>query len=79
MSSIKYIEDSLYRKYNKATLSKKELAQELSIGLSTLNKYLAKGYGLPNYIKMGDSFNSRVLFNIHDVAEFLATKTIKVA
>jgi len=79
MNNIELIENYLLKKYDKLTLSKQELSQEIGIGLSTLNKYLASGMGLPNYIKMGDSFNSRVLFNIHDVAEFLATNTIKVA
>ena len=68
-------ENNLYSKYKKSTLSKKELAKELGIGLSTLNKYLANGIGLPNYIKMGNAINSRVLFNIRDVAEFLSQTT----
>ena len=69
------IEHSLHQKYDRSTLSKKELAKELGIGLSTLNKYLANGVGLPNYIKMGTATNSRVLFNIHDVAEFMSNTT----
>ena len=69
------IEKNLYQKYKKSTLSKKELAKELGIGLSTLNKYLANGVGLPNFKKMGDSVNSRVLFNIHDIATFLSLTT----
>ena len=72
------IEKNLYAKYKRQTLSKKELANELGIGLSTLNKYIAQGVGVPNYIKMGTSTNSRVLFNIHDVAEFMS-QTVKVA
>ncbi len=78
MNLVDSTEKNLYSKYKKSTLSKKELAKELGIGLSTLNKYLASGIGLPNYIKMGDSINSRVLFNIRDVAEFLSNTT-KVA
>ena len=70
--------EALNKKYEKSTLSKSELASELGIGLSTLNKYLAQGIGLPNYIKLGTSVNSRVLFNISDVAEFLVD-TVKVA
>ncbi len=75
MNIAESIEENLYKRYKKITLSKKELAQEMGIGLSTLNKYLANGMGLPNYIKMGDSANSRVLFNIHDVAEFMSNTT----
>ena len=70
--------EALNQKYNKSTLSKVELASELGIGLSTLNKYLVKGIGLPNYIKLGTAINSRVLFNISDVADFLAD-TVKVS
>ena len=78
MNNIDSIEKNLYQKYRKLTLSKKEFAKEMGIGLSTLNKYLANGMGVPNYIKMGNASNSRVLFNIHDVAEFLSN-TVKVA
>ena len=75
MSLFESIERNLYSKYKKSTLSKKQLAKELGIGLSTLNKYLANGIGLPNYKKMGNAINSRVLFNIRDVAEFLSQTT----
>lgn len=64
--------------YKKSTLTKRELANEISCSESTLNIYIAKGYGLPNYKKLGKGKNSRVLFNIIDVAEFMS-QTIKVA
>ncbi len=72
------IRRELTARYKKSVLSKKELAEEMGIGVSTLNKYLAQGFGCPNYIKMQGAKNSRVLFNIRDVAEFLAN-TVKVA
>ena len=69
---------SLRETYNKAGLSKSELAKELGLGLSTVSKMMADGIGLPNYIKLGGAKNSRVLFPLVDVAEFLSN-TIKVA
>ncbi len=72
------IQNNLITRYKKSTLSKQELSREMGIGLSTLNKYLANGIGLPEYKKVGTSKNSRVLFPIQAVAEFLAdtTKTL---
>lgn len=72
------IRNDLLSKYGKSTISKIELANEMGIGLSTLNKYLSEGIGLPEYKKVGTSKNSRVLFPIQAVAEFLAdtTKTL---
>ena len=78
MTPIEVIKKDLVEKYNKSTLSKQEIANELGIGLSTLNKYIAEGIGIPEYKKIGTSKNSRVLFPIQAVAEYLAS-TIKVA
>ena len=64
--------------YKKATLTKQELAIELGVSTSTIDLYISKGIGLPNYKKLGTAKNARVVFNIIDVAEFL-TDTIKVA
>jgi len=68
----------LYKKYDKHTLNKYELSQELGISQSCINSYIAKGYGIPSYLKIGKSKNARVLFNIIDVAEFLS-QTIKTS
>jgi len=72
------IYNSLYEKYKKLALSKSELAQELGMGLSTVSKLMAEGMGLPNYKKVGTSKNSRVIFPLIDVAEFLSD-TVEVA
>ncbi len=72
------IYNSLYEKYKKLALSKSELAQELGMGLSTVSKIMAEGMGLPNYKKVGIAKNSRVLFPLADVAEFLSN-TVEVA
>lgn len=69
---------SLQEKYNKVALSKQELANELGLGLSTVSKFMADGIGLPNYKKIGHAKNSRVIFPLINVAEFLSD-TIEVA
>jgi predicted DNA-binding transcriptional regulator AlpA len=73
-----FIYQDLKSRYNKSTLIKKELAKEMSCSTSTIDLYISKGYRLPNYKKLGTGKNSRVVFNIIDVAEFLS-QTIKVA
>lgn len=66
----------LLKKYKRAVISKPEMASELDISSSTLDLYIAKGTGLPNYKKLGKAKNAKVVFNLLDVADFL-TKTIK--
>ena len=72
--------DNLYKylnkKYKRAVISKAEMADELGISSSTLDLYIAKGTGLPNYKKLGKAKNAKVVFNLFDVADFLAN-TIK--
>jgi len=77
-----YIEESiltdLKERYNKLTLTKKELAHELNISVSSINTYISKGYGIPEYIKIGEAKNGKVLFNLQSIADYLSN-TIKVA
>ena len=68
----------LKSRYNKATLTKKELANEFTVSTSTIDLYISKGVGVPNYKKLGTAKNAKVIFNIIDVAEYL-THTIKTA
>ena len=68
----------LKSRYNKATISKKEYANEVGSSVSTIDLYISKGVGIPNYKKLGTAKNARVRFNIIDVAEYL-TQTIKTA
>jgi len=72
------IYQDLQTRYKKSTLSKREMATELGISYSTIDGYIAKGYGIPNYKKLGNAKNSKVVFTIIDVAEFLS-QTIKTA
>ena len=64
--------------YKKAALNKRELANEIGVSLSTIDLYISKGVGIPNYKKLGTAKNAKVVFNIIDVAEFLS-QTIKTA
>jgi len=68
----------LKSRYNKATLTKPELANELTVSLSTIDLYISKGMGIPPYKKLGNAKNAKVVFNIVDTAIFLS-QTIKVA
>ena len=72
--------DKLYKylnqKYKRSVINKVEMAFELGISNSTLDLYIAKGIGIPNYKKLGSAKNSKVIFNLLDVADFL-TETIK--
>lgn len=64
----------LLRDYNKLIISKKELANILKVSESTINNYISKNQGIPKYKKLGESKNSKIIFNLIDVAEFLAQK-----
>ncbi len=67
----------LRERYNRSIISKKELASELDISISTLNNYMAKGYCIPKYKKIGSAKNAKVVFPISEVAKFLS-QTIEV-
>jgi len=68
----------LTTRYQKTTLTKKELANELSVSVSSINGYIKKGQGIPSYTKVGNSKNGTVLFPVICVAEYLSN-TILVA
>lgn len=77
-SQYEEIYDYLKQKYKRATISKKELAHEMGIALSTLDLYVARGIGLPPYRKVGStSKNAKVLFTINSVARFLSDNQIE--
>jgi hypothetical protein len=68
----------LTTRYNKSTLTKKELSHELGVSLSSINNYIVKGEGIPEYTKVGTGKNGKVLFPIVNVVDYLSN-TIKVA
>ena len=66
------IHENLIQKYNKTSITKQELAHELGVSVSTIDLHMSDKEGIPKYFRLGHSKNSKVLFNIADVAEFLA-------
>ena len=72
------IHNDLNQRYNKATLTKKELASELGVSVSSINSYIVKGTGIPEYIKVGTGKNGKVLFPLVNLVSYLSN-TIRVA
>ena len=71
------IHKDLSTKYGE-TLTKRELSEVLKVSVSSINNYIVKGEGIPEYIKMGTSRNSKVLFPVVNVVDYLSN-TVKVA
>jgi len=69
---IKTLRDELFKRYKKLVLNKRELAQEMGVSVSFIDKSLARGYGIPNYIKLGHASNGMIMFNVVDVANYLS-------
>ena len=72
------IHNDLNNRYQKATLTKNELANELGMSVSSINTYICKGEGIPGYIKVGNAKNGKVLFPIVNIVDYLSN-TILVA
>lgn len=72
------IHQDLNNRYNKTTLTKKELANELGMSVSSINTYIGKGEGVPEYIKVGNAKNGKVLFPVVNVVSYLSN-TYQVA
>ena len=74
----KIILEDLTTRYKKSTLTKQELSNELGVSVSSINSYIVKGEGIPEYVKVGNGKNGKVLFPIVNVVDYLSN-TIKVA
>ena len=59
-------------------LDRKQTAKAIGIGLSTLDLRIKDGRNLPRYIKIGDAKNSRIVFPLLSIAEFLTNQRQKV-
>ena len=70
--NIKYLSE----KYNKAALNKKEFAGEMGVSISTLDNYISKNEGIPNYIKLGNQERGKIAFPIAEVAKFLSSTIV---
>ena len=58
-------------------INKKQYAEIVGCSVSAVDNYIAKGYGVPSYRKIGHQRNARVLFSLRDVAEYLAAQTVQ--
>ncbi len=76
MEDIMIIYRQLRTKYNKERLSKKELAVELNISVSSINYRITNNLDLPNYQK-GSGKRGAVFFPLMEVSKYLV-KTVKV-
>ena len=61
----------------KSLINKKEYAEIIGCSLSAVDNYISKGYGIPNYKKLGHQKNAKVLFSLREVADFITSQTIK--
>ena len=62
----------LIEKYNKVTLTKGEVAEELGVSLRTIDNIIKNETISPMPLKIGNAKNASVRFNIVDIADFIA-------
>ena len=60
-------------------IKKKEYADISRCSISSVDNFIRKGYGCPPWKKFGDAKNSKVLFSLIDVANYLTGTTIQTA
>lgn len=72
--TFKYLVD----KYGKAGLTRNKLADELTCSLSTIDRLLKIGRGLPNYKRIGMGKRARIIFPIAEVASFLENQLVEI-
>lgn len=64
-------EQMLFDKYRKTTLNRKEVSQELSISVSTLDRHLNDGSLPIRFKRLGNGPKSRYIFPIKEVSNYL--------
>lgn len=75
----KYYVELLNARYKKISLTRNELAKELNISVSTLEKLIEKNLLDIRYIRLGNSQKARYLFPIIEVANYLSFNSHKIA
>ena len=60
--------EKIYSKYGKTTLTKKEVALEMSISQTTLNRLIYKGECPVSYTQLGNKY----IFTVKSVAEYIS-------
>ena len=64
-------DEMLFNKYQKTTLTRKEVSQELSISLSTLERSINDGSLPIRFKRIGNSTKAKYVFPIKSVADYL--------
>ncbi len=67
----------LTSKYNKASISRIELSGELGVSLSTIDRQISQGMGLPDFKRIGDGKRARIFFPLTAVARFIESELIE--
>ncbi len=62
---------NLQDKYRRATMTRQEVATELSLSLRTIDNMILKGDVLPKPLKIGKGKNAPVRFNLIDISNFI--------
>ena len=73
----KFIYDELKYEGYPLFINKRQYANIIGCSLSSVDHYIKQGTNLPDYKKLGTSKNAKVMFNLRDVAEYLAAQTVK--
>lgn len=66
----------LVEKYGTAGLTRQSLANEFTCSLSTVDRRLKEGIGLPSHIRVGGGERARIIFPIAEVARYLDEQLI---
>ena len=71
--------DDLKEEGQTTFINNKQYAPIVGCSVSSVDSNIQKGTNLPNYKKIGNARNARVMFSLRDVSEFLAAQTIQTA
>ena len=64
-------DEMLFNKYQKTTLNRKEVSEELSISLPTLERHLKEGTLPVRHRRIGTGPKSRYVFPIKEISNYL--------
>ena len=67
----------LASKYSTLGLTRENLATELTCSVSTIDRLLKEGRGLPSYMRIGEGKRARIIFPVAEVAKFMESNVIK--
>jgi predicted DNA-binding transcriptional regulator AlpA len=61
----------LSEKYDRLGLTREDLAKELTCSISTIDRLLKEGVGLPSYKRIGEGKRARIIFPVSEVAKYM--------